>query len=221
MNIQPINYTAINQKKVNFKSTYPVVHWVAETNGSYAPALSLEIVKKLQGSIVRALNALSKNPDKPIAMEFKKLKEYLKINDKDFKKNQHVRSFYDHKSEERSEFKPISYIISGDDIDWFNEELTKDIGRSKGYAKQVLGNPYSAESKMAIETYNRNGLKFVNSKNNRFVGADGDTYVLHTKFEIQRSKTGKIKGYKFIAAKFLPEFGENNPLERLRYHNGM
>ena len=215
MNIQPINITKTNQPiKTNFKSTYPVVHWVAETNGSYAPALSIEIVKKLQGTLVRAINALSRNADKPVASEFKTLKEYLKFCDKDFNKNQWVRSFYDRKSAKDSGFKPVAYMITGDDIARFNDELGKEVGRAKGYSKKVLGNPYSAEAKMAIETYVNNGLKFVNSKDNRFIGLDGQTYALHTKFEVQRNKSGKIKGYKFVGARFLPEKGENSPIER-------
>ena len=215
MNIQPINITKTNQPiKTNFKSTYPVVHWVAETNGSYAPALSIEIVKKLQGTLVRAINGLSRKADKPVASEFKKLKEYLKFCDKDYNESQWVRSFYDRKSARESGFKPVAYMITGNDIERFNDELGKEVGRAKGYSKQILGNPYSAEAKMAIETYIKKGLNFVNSKYNRFKGLDGQTYALHTKFEVQRNKSGKIKGYKFVGARFLPEIGEKSPIER-------
>ena len=46
MKIQPTNYTY--QNTTNFKSTYPVVHWVCEANGSYAPIANLDLAKKLQ-----------------------------------------------------------------------------------------------------------------------------------------------------------------------------
>ena len=32
----------------NFKATYPVVHWVAETNGSFAPVANLDTIRKLE-----------------------------------------------------------------------------------------------------------------------------------------------------------------------------
>jgi hypothetical protein len=54
MEILPINNN--NQLKTNFKATYPVVHWVAEANGSYAPVTNLKSVKKLQSKIIRVLN---------------------------------------------------------------------------------------------------------------------------------------------------------------------
>ena len=58
MQIHSINNLSSQNKtqRVNFKSTYPVVHWVAEANSSYAPVANLDIVKKLQGKIVRVLN---------------------------------------------------------------------------------------------------------------------------------------------------------------------
>ena len=50
MNIQPVNFQ--QSYKTNFKSTYPVVHWVAETNGSYAPISNLKLVKKLNWKLI-------------------------------------------------------------------------------------------------------------------------------------------------------------------------
>lgn len=213
MNIQPIQFQ--QPKQINFKSTYPVVHWVAETNGSYAPALSLEIVKVLQRKLVSILNKVPK-AEKPVGLAEQKLKTYMKLCDLDFRKTPFVRSFYDWNSRREQGFKPVSYVISGEDAASFNEDLTKEIGRNKGIAKTALGNPYSAESMMAINNYVRNGLKFVNSPEKRITGKDGNTYVLHTKFEVIRNKNGKIKGYNFVDARFLPEKGPNNPIERYR-----
>ena len=63
MNIQPIQ---TNQSQTNFKSAYPVVHWVAETNGSFAPISDLPTVKKLQGKFVRILNKSLGESKKPM-----------------------------------------------------------------------------------------------------------------------------------------------------------
>ena len=207
-----INPVRFNQPTINFKSAYPVVHWVAETNGSYAPALSLELVKKLQGSLVRVLN----KTDKPLNPVQSKVKEYIKTKDRDYGKISVVRSFYDRKGANGTNFKPISYMISGKDVDRFNKDLGEEIGRSKGFSIQRIGNPYSAEAKIAIENYMRGGLKFVNNLANRLKGKDSETYVLHTKFEIERNRAGKIKGYRLVDARFLPEKGKDSPIERYK-----
>ena len=67
MKIQPTNYTY--QNTTNFKSTYPVVHWVCEANGSYAPIANLDLVKKLQGKIVRILNIMVQISKKPKSLK--------------------------------------------------------------------------------------------------------------------------------------------------------
>lgn len=53
MEIQPTQTYSYSPK---FQSVYPVYHWVAETNGSYAPVLSNELSKTLNGKLVRVLN---------------------------------------------------------------------------------------------------------------------------------------------------------------------
>ena len=41
MKLQPVN---IQNQKPNFKSAYPVTHWIAETNGSYASIGNLNLI---------------------------------------------------------------------------------------------------------------------------------------------------------------------------------
>lgn len=217
MNIQPIQFN--QQTKVNFKSTYPVVHWVAETNGSYAPVLSLELARKLQRTVVRILNKIPKSGANLLPKSEEKLKTYMRFCDKDYRAFPRVRSFYDFSTKHSSEYKPVSYIISGEDSESFSDDLTHEIGRQKGLAKSTLGNPYSAESMMAIGNYVRNGLQYVNDDKKRLRGLDGQTYALHTKFEIVRGKTGKFKGFRFVDARFLPEKGPNSPLARYKNSN--
>ena len=203
MNIQPVNNT-------NFKSTYPVVHWVAETNGSYAPVANLQIVKKLQGKIIRMLNkplVSSTNPMEPLEQ---RLRAYIGVCDADYRNNPNVRSFYN-----RTDAAPVSYVISGDDVGIFENNLAKNIGRAKSNARELLSKPYSPETMEAIKLYNREGLKFVQNNSKQIQDKNGMMYILHTKFEIIRNRMGKIKDYKFVEARFLPARGQGSSLGKM------
>lgn len=198
MNIQPIS------NNTNFKSTYPVVHWVAETNGSYAPVANLELTKKLQGKIVRILNKKLIDTTKPMQLAEQKLRAYIGSCDIDYRNIPIVRSFYNRVYTAPNETKAAAYMISGRHVDDFNEYLAKNIGKEKYNAKQLINNPYSEKTIEAIEKYNREGLSFVENFHNMIKDRNNMTYVLHTKFEIIRNKFGKIKDYRFIDARFLP-----------------
>ena len=139
MNIQPVNNT-------NFKSTYPVVHWVAETNGSYAPVANLQIVKKLQGKIIRMLNKPLVSSTKPMEPLEQRLRAYIGVCDADYRNNPNVRSFYN-----RTDAAPVSYVISGEDVGIFENNLAKNIGRAKSNARELLSKPYSPETMEAIK----------------------------------------------------------------------
>ena len=58
MQIQSINGIGVHVKAKNpqFKAGYPVIHWVAETNASFVPELTLEAAQKLNERIVKMLN---------------------------------------------------------------------------------------------------------------------------------------------------------------------
>ena len=47
MLIHPINTVSKENSRSNqiFKSAYPVIYWIAETNGSYAPVISENLAK--------------------------------------------------------------------------------------------------------------------------------------------------------------------------------
>ena len=113
----------------NFKATYPVVHWVAETNGSFAPVANLDTIRKLQGKLVRALNK-TRYDKTPTAKIAKPIQSYIKTNDADYLKEPHVRSFYNRVAKYGQAFEPASYIISGADVKDFEETLAKNIGRA-------------------------------------------------------------------------------------------
>ena len=203
MNIQPVNNT-------NFKSTYPVVHWVAETNGSYAPVANLQIVKKLQGKIIRMLNKPLVSSTKPMEPLEQRLRAYIGVCDADYRNNPNVRSFYN-----RTDAAPVSYVISGDDVGIFENNLAKNIGRAKSNARELLSKPYSPETMEAIKLYNREGLKFVQNNSKQIQDKNGMMYILHTKFEIIRNRMGKIKDYKFVEARFLPSRGQGSSLGKM------
>ena len=203
MNIQPVNNT-------NFKSTYPVVHWVAETNGSYAPVANLQIVKKLQGKIIRMLNKPLVSSTKPMEPLEQRHRAYIGVCDADYRNNPNVRSFYN-----RTDAAPVSYVISGDDVGIFENNLAKNIGRAKSNARELLSKPYSPETMEAIKLYNREGLKFVQNNSKQIQDKNGMMYILHTKFEIIRNRMGKIKDYKFVEARFLPARGQGSSLGKM------
>lgn len=219
--IYPITHNITNNNKTNttFKSTFPVVHWVAESNGSYYPVLGVDLTKKLQRKFVSMLN--KKQSCKNIKSQdlVNRLKNYIKLCDKDFRIESKIRSFYDCESKNNNEYKAIAYAITGGDVNLFENELGKNIGKAKGNSINLIGTPYSAETQLAINSYNKNGYKFVQDKYKKIYDMSGIPCSLHTKFEIQRNNNGKIIDYTFVDAKFLPDFGTNNPFEKLGLKN--
>lgn len=204
MNIQPIQIT---QPQTNFKSVYPVVHWVAESNGSYAPISDLKIVKKLQGKVVRILNKSLSESKKPMKAVEQHLRAYIGSCDVAYRIKSVVRSFYDRISGNPRHFTPTSYIISGADVEIFEELFTKDIGRAKSNGIRTQ------ETNSVLSKYHRNGLNFVKDGKKHIKDEKGMPYILHTKFEVVRDKLGKIKDYRYLDARFLPAKGEKNPLK--------
>ena len=205
MQIQQINSYSLNQQRPNFKSAYPVIHWIAEANGSYSPVTTEKLTKKLQSKLVRYLNAKTlqgKNSTSPIANEA----------------NRYVRSFYNPNGGfTENSFDPLSYLITGDDVTRFDNELAKPIGRSKREAPRFGGKLISGELSMALGDYWVRGLNFVKRESKKCYGADGILSELHTKFRVYRTKTGKVKNIELVGLKFLPKEGPTNPFERLGY----
>lgn len=199
----------------NFKATYPVVHWVAETNGSFAPVANLDTIKKLQGKLVRALNK-TKNDKTPTAKIAKPIQNYIRTKDADYNKVPRVRSFYNRVAKYDQAFEPASYIISGADVKNFEENLAKNIGRAKSRARELFNAPHSFEAIEAINLYNNKGLEYVKKDSKQIKDENGIPQILHTKFEIVRNRLGKITDFKLLDIRFLPAKGNKNPLERLK-----
>ena len=203
-------------QQTNFKSTFPVVHWVAEAGGSYAPESSLRVVRKLQSKVVRALNKPLDETKKEMNVAEQNLRAYLGRCDIDYRNQAQVRSFYNRVEAKVDGNSAVVYMITGKDIEPFEELFAKNIGIAKNEGIKNLNTPYTPESKTAIDLYNTKGLDFVNNPDLRFKDKNSLTYVLHTKFEILRNKLGKVKGFRFIDARFLPEKGPECPFEKLK-----
>lgn len=204
MNIQPIQ---TNQSQTNFKSAYPVVHWVAETNGSFAPISDLPTVKKLQGKFVRILNKSLGESKKPMNPTEQRVRTYIGSCDVAYRLKSVVRSFYDRITGNPRRFTPTSYIISGEDVGIFEDLYAKDIGRAKG------SGIHTPETDFALSKYHRRGLDFVRDGSRQIKDENGVQYILHTKFEVVRNRLGKFKDYRFLDARFLPAKGPKNPLK--------
>jgi hypothetical protein len=235
MQINPVqNYKFSQpQKSPQFKSAFPVVHWVAETNGSYAPVASVEFSKVLQRKLVGLINkvlpseqkielmkenATPKNIDKFMKTSSKSsaCKEHLSQWDKSYAKQPIARSFTDKKGgfTRDNKFNPISYLITGKDCEIFTEQLGKPIGKAKSVAPLIYGKRKSAETQIAVEDYKLLGKNFVMDKSKRIYDEEGKEYALHTKFQIIRNKAGKIKDYELVGIKFCPQEGAQNPFVR-------
>lgn len=256
MKIAQINY---NENPTNFKATYPVVHRMITSNGTYITVSDIEKVKKMQRKLVSTLNlswekvfqSLDKEAQQNVLKWVKsgslnavkadlKLpqseKEALAIfrgrmgfydldyayaplpvqksqnksrHNQNFDSEQRVRSFYNREKSLIDGRYYLAYMISGKDIQPFEDNLAKNIGKSKHEAISANNDPYSLEAKEYIDFYNRNGLEFVNDMQHRLKSkTTGMTYVLRANFEPVFNKYGKIKDYKFISAKFIPEYSK-------------
>ena len=120
-----------------------------------------------------------------------------------------VRSFYNRKKGLLDGRYYLAYMISGKDLIPF-KNLVKDIGNTKHDAKGInLEEAPELQEAIdaAVEKYVTKGLEFVNDKERRLASkTNGMTYVLQSNFEPVLNKSGKIKDYKFISAKFVPEY---------------
>ena len=81
---------------------------------------------------------------------------------------------------------------------------------------EKIKNMQTEGQKAARKKYNNEGLAYVNNYNRRIKDENGATQVLHVKFEIERDCAGEFIDYKFLDARFLPEFGANSPFEKLK-----
>lgn len=217
MKIQAAQNYQLQKQTPQFKSAYPVIHWVKETNGSYAPAISNELNEKLQRILVRLLNNQGKKvkPNKIQFMQY--IQSVIASKDSDYAENRIVRSFYDHDGGGwiQDKFAPYGYILSGKHAEHMSETLGKPIGRAKGEAPRINDSLMkTAEVSIAVGDYKQQGLTLVKRLASKFKDSKKICQGLHTKFEIIRTKTGKIKEFRLLDIRFCPEEGPENPFVR-------
>jgi hypothetical protein len=206
MQIQSINNFQKKDTFPNFKSAYPVYHWVAAPGGAYAPVVTNELTKKLHRKLVGFLNSskLVNTSDKKLIMY--KIKNYIAQHDADYRNLPIVRSFYSHRTlEQRGNHDAISFLLTGPDVEAFEENFAKDIGRYKSDA------PFSAELQVALGNYKLSGMSYVTVRSKRFRINDIPV-ALHTKFQEVRDKRGRVKEYRLVDLKFCPNQEKNNPV---------
>ncbi len=218
MQIQPIgvqtNYKA--SFSPNFKSCYPVTHWLAEANESYAPVLTTELAKKLQGILVRYLNASAKKYSGKKAAFCQEVKDFMASTDRDYANLPFVRSFYDKKGGfKQGKITPLVYMLTGFDAKNFDRRFGLPIGSIKGSCYNA-GIFKSAELNMALTDYFNGGLQFVKDRSKEFCDKNKVPYGLHAKFQTLRNKSGNIKGFELMELSFCPEIGPDNPLEKFK-----
>ena len=226
MQISSIQGYSLQDKKINpqFKKAYPVVHWVAESNSSYAPTRTLELTKKLQRKLVSILNnSIRLKP----TIAGKQAIDYLAKNDTDYRGNENssthdkfVRTYYDKSggfNEYSGKYLPYAYLITGNDAYTFDEKYGKPLGRAKNNATWGNGTVGSAELNIAKTNYFSSGWKFVNDSEKKIYDENKVEQALHTKFETVRNNKGDIVDFKLVDIRFCPEKGENNPFVRAGY----
>lgn len=205
------NHSVKNQQKnPQFKSTYPVYHWIAEKAGqSYIPVCNIDLAKELQPEVIKFIKKKTAFSQSQFGEKVLELFEKFDIG---YKFNKKIRSFTDYNGGCQGTFKPLVYLISGSDVDDFNKEYGKPIGKS-------IASGDDKEYRKALKHY-VNGINFVKDPKKRIMGSDYREYALHTKFQRVRDVYGKVVGYELVDMKFLPETGKENPFVRLGYTNG-
>lgn len=182
-----------------------VINWTSSAFlDNIRPVLKLPKTEKEALAIFRGRFGFT-DIDYAYASESMPKKEKNKTNK--IKSNQYVRSFYNRVKGMLDGRYYLTYMISGKDIKPFEDDLAKNIGKAKHESLSVADTAYSEVTKDAIDSYNQNGLEFVNDPNYRLKSkTTGMTYILRANFEAIKNKSGKIKDYKFIDAKFVPEY---------------
>ena len=212
MQINSVNVTNNNSQK-NFKSVYPVTHWLKTSENNYVPVVSERLSHKFQNILIRLLNGTGAKNEERLALS-ERAKKFISNRDSDYAKNHVARSYYN----KSTEFNEIpNFLITGNDVELFEKRYAKPIGKAKAEAPRIQDKIRSAEVSIAINDYITRGLNFVKSKFKKFIGRDGNQKTLHVIFEPITTKTGAIKDYKLIDMQFKNTNGKTNPLTEMGY----
>ena len=205
------NSNCLSQR--NFKSVYPVTHWLKTGEKTYVPVVSEKLNHKFQNILIRLLNGTGAKNESRLELSGR-AKRFISSRDLDYAKNPVARSYY-HKSAEFDEIP--NFLLTGDDVALFEERYAKPIGKAKANAPRFQDRITSAEVSVAINDYITRGLEFIKSKFKKFIGKDGNQRTLHVIFEPITTKNGAIKDYKVVDMKFKNSQGKVNPLVEMGY----
>lgn len=100
-------------------------------------------------------------------------------------------------------FKNLSFLLTGDDADYFEKTYGKPIGIAR-----KSGDPKELARSQAAYWYE--GFDFIRKKTKEFC-KKGEPMELHVKMATVRSKTGKLQGYNIVNMELFPKNGPNNP----------
>ena len=184
-----------------------VMTWIQSADLSHARGLQLPKTEKEALAIFRGRFGFYDTDyafaPKPI------LKQGQKKSNKKVMSEERVRSFYNREKGLLDGRYYLAYMISGKDLIPF-KDYVKDIGNTKHEAKGInLDDAPELQEAIdaAVQKYNKKGLEFINDASRRLASkTTGMTYILRANFEPVKDKQGKVKDYKFISAKFVPEY---------------
>ena len=240
MQIQSIQAGSyLNQnKQPQFKSVYPVVFWVAEKGGSYAPVITRDFSKTLATKFVNILNYSRKeindmmvkientrqetgltnyNGLRKLKLEIaQRVKNFISRFDADYAKQNksynirpHTRAFTTSGGLVNGRYLPTAYLITGEDAYFFD----RTYGRPIGVSRSRGGNRFkSAELERALADFWTQGFNYVKNGAKNFK-INGEPSELHVKVDTIRARTGNIKGYNVTGVGFFPQEGAKNPFE--------
>jgi len=221
MQIKAINNYSNNKlQNPQFKSAYPVYHWVEKADKKYVVAVTKNEVEKMQSKLVRMLNKTLSRKDSTKAAAMDKVISVVNEADSDYSMKSEVRSFYNPKGGWKENFfEPITYLITGRDTSKFDKVYGKPIGKAKAISKTPSGKYCSLELEDARDNYEKNGLKFVKQESKIFTKNNetpSGLHIIHTPVYYQKgAKKGEVKEYLPKWVLYRPESGANNPFVKL------
>ena len=177
MQIQTINSYSKTNQQTNFKAAYPVIYWVKDAGKEIskdAPTISKDLTEKLQRKLVGYLNRTFSKSDPQKVSLMGKAFSFLRGRDRDFSTYPIVRSFYDTSTGSQKEgIKPIGYLLTGKDVEVFENNFAKPIGRNRANSPIIDGKPRSAELNIALDDYYTKGLNYVKNRSAQFCNKEG------------------------------------------------
>ena len=251
MQIQSINNYSVQNKSYNpqFKSVMPVVHWVAETNASYAPEILPEVARKFNENIISRLNKKSlviKQEISKLMNKISELTEKIKVARSDREKIAKEKKIEKYRRDLADLYltQRVQNYVAGLDPEYAKNPVARNFYKknvnSRNYEPVVyiatggdalyldslgrdIGVARSSGDAWAEEAARKRywikGDELVAEKSKNFRTKTGEQADLHVKMETLRDREGNEVGYNIIDMKPFPKYGPNNPFVMLGWIN--